>query len=163
MSLYNIRLCSSTAAPPPPVSHSKFSKIMVAIDSSEHSLKAAEYALEVAKSFNAQLFAITVTSAPQSYHLKQDDVLEKSREMDDSRTWLEKFSHKAKADSIELKTELINSHRPVDYVILEYAEEKNIDLIAVGTRGRSGFKRLLLGSIAPSVVSNAHCPVMVVK
>jgi nucleotide-binding universal stress UspA family protein len=38
---------------------------MVAIDGSEHSLKAAEYALEVAKSFNAQLFAVTVTSVPQ--------------------------------------------------------------------------------------------------
>ena len=62
-----------------------------------------------------------------------------------------------------MKTELINSHRPVDYVILEYAEEKNIDLIVVGTRGTSGFKRLLLGSVASSVVSYAHCPVMVVK
>jgi len=90
-------------------------------------------------------------------------VLEKSRELVDSRAWLEKFRHEAKAGSIELKTELINSHRPVDYVILGYTEEKNIDLIAVGTRGRSGFKRLLLGSIASSGVSNAHCPVMVVK
>jgi nucleotide-binding universal stress UspA family protein len=90
-------------------------------------------------------------------------VLEKSREMVDSKAWLEKFSRKAKTDNIGLKTELINSHELVDYVILEYAEEKNIDLIAVGTRGRLGFKRLLLGSIASSVVSNAHCPVMVVK
>jgi nucleotide-binding universal stress UspA family protein len=62
-----------------------------------------------------------------------------------------------------LKTELINSHEPVDYSILECADEKNIDLIVVGTRGRSGFKRLLLGSVASSVVSYAHCPVMVVK
>ena len=83
--------------------------------------------------------------------------------MADSRAWLEKFSHEAKANNIELKKELISSHRPVDYVILEYAEEKNIDLIVVGTRGRSGFKRLLLGSIASSVVTYAHCPVMVVK
>jgi nucleotide-binding universal stress UspA family protein len=90
-------------------------------------------------------------------------VLGESREMADSRTWLENFSHEAKADNIELKTELINGHRPVDYVILEYAEEKNIDLIVVGTRGRSGFKRLLLGSIASSVVSYALCPVMIVK
>jgi nucleotide-binding universal stress UspA family protein len=49
-------LSSSEAA----ASHSKFSKIMVAIDGSEHSLKAAEYALEVAESFNAQLFAVTI-------------------------------------------------------------------------------------------------------
>ena len=53
---------------------------MVAIDGSEHSLKAAEYALEVAKSFNAQLFAVTVTSVPQSYQLKQEEVLEDSKE-----------------------------------------------------------------------------------
>ena len=126
----NIGLSSSIA-----VSNPKFSKIMVAIDGSEHSLKAAEYALGIAKSFNAQLFAITVTSVPESYHLKQEDVLKQSNEMDDSKTWLEEFSHVAKTENIELKTELINSHRPVDYVILEYEEEKNIELIVVGTRG----------------------------
>ena len=60
--------------------------------------------------------------------------------MADSRAWLEKFSREAKTDKIELKTELINSHRPVDYVILEYAEEKNIDLIVVGTRGMVRFQ-----------------------
>jgi nucleotide-binding universal stress UspA family protein len=145
------------------VLHPKISRIMVAIDGSEHSLKAAEYALEIAKSFNTQLFAVTVTSVPHSYQVKQEEVLEESKEMADSRVWLEQFSHKAKTDNIELKTELISSHRPVDYVILEYAEEKGIDLIVVGTRGRSGFKRLLLGSITSSVVTYAHCPVMVIK
>ena len=43
--------------------------------------------------------------------------------MDDSKAWLEEFSSAAKTGNIELKTELINSHRSVDYVILEYAEE----------------------------------------
>jgi len=62
-----------------------------------------------------------------------------------------------------LKTELINSTRPVDYVILEYAEEQEIDLVVVGTRGRTGFKKLMLGSIASSIVTYAHCPVMVAK
>jgi nucleotide-binding universal stress UspA family protein len=141
---------------------------MVAIDGSEHSLKAAEYALEIAKSFGAQLYAVTVTYVPESYHLKQEDVLSQSKEihdnsMEDAKTWLEKFNQKSKEDNIQLKTELISSHRPVDYVILEYAEKNNIDLIVVGTRGRSGFKKLLLGSIASSVVTYAHCPVMVVK
>ena len=151
----------------PPAEDSKFSKIMVAIDGSEHSLKAAEYALEIAKSFSAQLYAVTVTYVPESYHLKQEDVLNQSIEMrgsiEDAKTWLEKFNQESREDSIQLKTELINSHRPVDYVILEYAEKNDIDLIVLITRGRSGFKKLLLGSIASSVVTYAHCPVMVVK
>jgi len=47
--------------------------------------------------------------------------------------------------------------------IVQYAERENIDLIVVGTRRRSGFKRLLLGSTASGVVTHAHCPVMVVR
>ena len=47
--------------------------------------------------------------------------------------------------------------------IVNYAENTGVDLIVVGTRGRSGFKRLLLGSVASDVVTYAHCPVLVVK
>jgi nucleotide-binding universal stress UspA family protein len=82
--------------------------------------------------------------------------------MVDSKAWL-KFSRKAKTDNIGLKPELINSHEPVDYSILEYAEEKNIDLIVVGTRGRSDFKRLSLGKYCIFSGNYAHCPIMVVK
>ena len=88
---------------------------MVAIDGSEHSFKAAEYALEMAKSFRSQLYAVTVTYVPESYHLKQEDVLNQSREMrdsmEDAKTWLEKFNQESKEDNIQLKTELINSHQ----------------------------------------------------
>lgn len=83
--------------------------------------------------------------------------------MTDAKTWLEKFMEDAKKYNVLLKTELINSHRPVDYVILEYAEQERMDLIVIGTRGRSSLKNLLLGSVASSVVTYAHCPVMVVK
>jgi universal stress protein family protein len=90
-----------------------------------------------------------------------------SRETSDSKNdvemWFEKFNRNARENNIQLKTDLINSQRPVDYVLLEYAEKENIDLIIVGTRGRSGFKKLLLGSVASAVVKYAHCPVMVVK
>ena len=47
--------------------------------------------------------------------------------------------------------------------IIDFAEKENIDLIVVGTRGRSGLKRLLLGSVASGIVNYAHCPVMIVK
>ena len=47
--------------------------------------------------------------------------------------------------------------------IVNYAEKTGVDLVVVGTRGRSGFKRLLLGSVASDVLTYAHCPVLVVK
>jgi nucleotide-binding universal stress UspA family protein len=47
--------------------------------------------------------------------------------------------------------------------IVDYAESQNINLIVVGTRGRSGFSKVLLGSVASKVVTYAHCPVLVVK
>ena len=64
---------------------------------------------------------------------------------------------------IQLKTLIIVSPLSVIGSIIGYAERENIDLIVVGTRGKSGFKRLLLGSIASGVVTHAHCPVLVVK
>jgi nucleotide-binding universal stress UspA family protein len=68
-----------------------------------------------------------------------------------------------KTSSIQLKTQVIISPISVTGNIVEYAEREKIDLIVIGTRGRSAFKRILLGSTASGVVTHAHCPVMVVK
>lgn len=148
------------------MSQKEFSNMMVAIDGSDHSIKAAEYALNIAKIYGATLHAITVTYVPESYHMKQEDALDESKignSIRNVKSWFEWFNQTAKENNISLKPELINSHRPVDYVLLEYAEQEKIDLIVVGTKGRSGFKKLLLGSVASGVVTYAHCPVIVVK
>ncbi|MGG6460791.1 MAG: universal stress protein [Candidatus Eiseniibacteriota bacterium] len=146
-----------------------FSNILVGIDGSEQSFKAANYALSLAKSFGAKLTAVTVSYVPASENLSQSDVLrqslieDKSDYTKDTETWFETLVHDAKASKIQLETELLNSTRPVDYVILEYAEEKEMDLIVVGTKGRSGFRKLLLGSVASSIMTYSHCPVLIIK
>jgi nucleotide-binding universal stress UspA family protein len=53
--------------------------------------------------------------------------------------------------------------RSVLSTILDYAEEQNINLIVVGTTGRSGIKKMLLGSVASGLVTYALCPVLVIK
>ena len=83
--------------------------------------------------------------------------------LDNAENWFEEYTQRAKQSGIIIWTELINSHRPVDYVLLEYAEEKNIDLIVTGTWGRNTMQRLVLGSVASRVVTYAHCPVLLVK
>lgn len=61
-----------------------------------------------------------------------------------------------------MKSEIIVSTSIVSS-ILDYAEKENVDLIVVGTRGRSGIKKLLLGSTASGIVTYSSCPVIVVK
>jgi nucleotide-binding universal stress UspA family protein len=66
-------------------------------------------------------------------------------------------------DKVRLKTEAMLATKPIVGEIVDYAERENIDLIVIGTRGRSGLKKMLLGSVASGVVTYASCPVLVVK
>jgi nucleotide-binding universal stress UspA family protein len=142
------------------------SKVLVGIDGSDHSFRAAQYALEISKKYVAKLIAVTVTYMPAKSRMSQQEAIEVGAglsEMDKAKTWFESFTQSARENKIDLKTELVNSQRPVDYVILEYAEKEGIDLIVVGTRGRSGLSKIVLGSVASRIVTYSHFPVLVVK
>jgi nucleotide-binding universal stress UspA family protein len=146
----------------------KFSKILVAIDGSQSSMEAAEYAIEMAKKDGAKIIALTVNRiALSSYGLATPEGEIKSpKEKEiilESKTRLDILGQNATQNNVELKTELINSQMSIDGAIVEYAESEDVDLIIMGTRGRSGFKKLLLGSVASAVVTYSPCPVMIVK
>jgi nucleotide-binding universal stress UspA family protein len=76
----------------------------------------------------------------------------------EAREWLSQVKEKANEYNVELKVAYINH-----MAIVEYAERENIDLIVISSRGLTGFRKLLLGSVASGVVTYAHCPVLVVK
>jgi nucleotide-binding universal stress UspA family protein len=138
----------------------KFSKVLVAVDGSEYSMNAAEYAISITK-YGSQLIALHVitsdvstiasTFSPQMEEIKKN-----------AQEFFDKIRHKGGNWDIPLRTELIASSSVVGGII-DFAENENIELIVVGTRGRSGLKRLLLGSVASGIVNYAHCPVMIVK
>ena len=145
----------------------KFSKILVAVDGSEPSMLAANCAIDVAKKHNAQLIALTVSHIPLSsygFGSRPDAAKhEKEKHTLESKEWFLDIEQAAKQKNISLKTDLIDTQMSVEGTIVEYAESQHIDLILIGTTGSSGFKKLLLGSVASGVVSYAVCPVMVVK
>jgi nucleotide-binding universal stress UspA family protein len=146
----------------------RFSTILVGIDGSESSIDAADYAIEMAKKDGAQVIALTVNRIPlSSYGLAtpQDEVKQskENEEMQEFKEWLDKISQIAKQNSVQLKKEIINSQMSVEAAVVEYAESEGVDLIVIGTRGNSGIKNMLLGSIASGIVKYATCPVMVVK
>lgn len=141
----------------------KFSKVLVAVDGSEYSMNAAEYAISITRQFGSELIALHVitsdVSTVASAFLPQMEEIKKN-----AQEYFDKIRSKGEEASgdIQLRTELISSPSVVGGII-DFAEKENIDLIVVGTKGRSGLKRLLLGSVASGIVNYAHCPVMIVK
>lgn len=150
-----------------------FQKILVGIDGSDKSVEAADYSISIAKNTNAQLIILNVLETEPWYYGKNayewasPDELNKVYEKEKAKIQkiLDNIQEKAKTVGIESKTKILMIPRTEDTVkpILKYAEDEEIDLIVVGTRGRTGIKKMLLGSVASGVVTYAHCPVIVVK
>lgn len=61
------------------------------------------------------------------------------------------------------ETAIVEAETSTASTIVDYAETKNVDLLVIGSRGRTGIKKMLLGSTANEVIKYAHCPVMVVR
>jgi nucleotide-binding universal stress UspA family protein len=145
----------------------KFSKILIAIDGSEQSINAANYAVSIAMKDDAELIAMTVIhESLSSYGLAvpPDKIQQaKQRHILESKQWFDKFNQQVKKSNVRLKREIYFGQISIEAAIVEYAESENVDLVVIGTKGRSEFKKLLLGSVASGVVKYAHCPVMVIK
>jgi nucleotide-binding universal stress UspA family protein len=140
----------------------KISKILVAIDGSDASMDAADYAISISKKYNVEIYALHVIRADVDLFGQHETSEFMTRMRNEGEKYLNKVKLIADEKNIQIKTEMISS---IDIArgIVDYAEENNIDLIVIGTRGISGFKKLLLGSVASHVVTYAHCPVLVVK
>jgi nucleotide-binding universal stress UspA family protein len=135
------------------------SKILVPIDGSAASMGAADYATSISKKYNAELYALHVIRADLAAETSESFMTRMKKEGEE---YLNKVKVNANEKKVQTKTEIISSIN-IAGGILDYAEENSINLIVIGTRGRSGFKRLLLGSVASHVVTYAHCPVFVAK
>ena len=143
----------------------KFSKIVVGVDGSKESIEATNYAIGLAKKDNAQLIALTVLKLPSFYGWSATEAPKEWQEKDrvDTQQWFDKISEIGKENNVDVKTRMIERPTSIEAAIVNFAEEEKADLIVVGTRGRTGFSKQLLGSVASGVVTYAHCPVMVVK
>jgi nucleotide-binding universal stress UspA family protein len=138
------------------------SKLLVAIDGSDPSMDAADYAISISKQYNAELYALHVIRADVDLFGPHETSEYMTRMRNEGEKYLDRVRFKGNENNIKIKTEII-SFTNIAGAIVDYAEENNIELIVIGTRGLSGFKKLLVGSVATNVVTYAHCPVLVVK
>lgn len=141
----------------------KITKILCPTDFSEASQNALRYAIEFARSANAQIILLHVaqmpvvtTEAAISY-----SAVEEKQVLDMAQQELDAIVQKLPSGSTNIFKSLIVG--TPDEVILQEAAENNVDIIIIGTQGKTGIKRLLLGSITEAVLRKAVCPVLVVK
>jgi nucleotide-binding universal stress UspA family protein len=135
----------------------KINRILVAVDGSENSKRAGEYAIKIGQELSADVMALHIV--PAGKYLPEQN-LEKGTKHD--YAYLDRISEQSVSAGVNLKTETIKAESSVVDEITGYAEKEDIDLIVIGIRSVSEF-RFMLGSTATGVVVNAPCPVLVVK
>jgi Universal stress protein UspA and related nucleotide-binding proteins len=138
-----------------------FNKILIATDGSKYSLGAAKEGLEIARVHGSKVFALyvidmralsTASGAPLPENIYL--LLEEEGKQALGRV-------KEIAGNIPVETFVLSGHPGSS--IVQFAEDNGIDLIVMGTLGKSGIETMLLGSVADKVIRHAPCPVLVVK
>ncbi len=138
-------------------------KILVPIDGSESSFKAARYALKLARLNNAQMTLLYVTTIP--YFPRYFESLEHYalKVKEEAEEWFNNIKSFEEAEGVNIDQIVNTSALSIVEGILSIAEEGRFDLIVISPRGRSMFKRLLLGSVTSGVVTYSTIPVLVYR
>ena len=138
-----------------------YNKILVPTDGSDFAKKAQKHALFLAGVSGAEIIAVSVTENNFVNGLPLDDEVYQLNQIliERSEENLQEFD-KLNADDLKI-THVIREGSPAK-CILEVAKEENVDLIVMGSSGKSGFDRFIMGSVADKVVNSAKCAVLVI-
>ncbi|MFC6719031.1 universal stress protein [Natrialbaceae archaeon GCM10025810] len=138
-------------------------RLLVPYDGSEPARAALEYALETFP--DADVVALYVVPVPEGYWAAfqnpEDRIPAVDRARDNGRDILDDAAQLAADRGRDIDTEIATG-KP-DHEIVEFAEEGAYDTIVIGSHGRGGISRVLLGSVAENVVRRAPIPVVVVR
>ena len=140
-----------------------FNRILIAVDESAVAAHAVDVGIELGKSLKAELAFIhvvdtSISHAAPKIEVPADQLI--ARKEEEAMNLLSAFRQRAGTSPAAL--EFLERGKPA-VKIVEGAKSWPADLIVIGSHGRGGLQRLLLGSVAESVVRHAHCPVLVVR
>lgn len=142
-----------------------FTKILTAIDFSENSEYAFDYALTLATQFNAELTIIHVINEPvdlRGFYVPHISFEQLEKEIEDSAVkMMETFCTTKLGAFSNYKTDIVTGI-PCDEITAA-AAKIDASLVVIGTHGRTGLDRILFGSTAERVVRSAVCPVLTVR
>lgn len=134
-------------------------RILVATDGSRFSKIAVERAIDFAKSYGGELRVISIVDVPPEFYAEApnavDDMIDKAKGyVKDIRTH---------SESAGVKSAGFVGEGEAYQIITDTAKKENVNVIVMGSHGRTGLKRLLMGSVTEKVIGHAPCPVLVVK
>lgn len=138
-------------------------KILIPTDGSDYSIHAAEYGISIAKVHDAQIIVVYVLDEvviDRFTKITEREDIERELKNDGQR-YINYVLGLAEKEGVKA-TSLIAKGRPFEQIV-HLANGLNMDLIVLGTYGRRGAERILIGSVAERVIEYARCPVLVVK
>jgi len=147
-------------------------RILVPVDGSKPSIDASVQAIDIAKHLDAELIALYVVSPDIRYDYMEDIITPRLPRalkdvmmiaMQKGERHVKKVQQKASQKKVKVKTDVVIGVSSIVKEIVGYSEKNRIDMIVIGSRGLSGIKKMLLGSVASGVVTYSHCPVLVAK
>jgi universal stress protein A len=139
-------------------------RIVVATDFSPEAERALDYAIELARKFDAAVhlvhgFVVPVMPGPETGLPLPPDVITGMEQS--AKRGLEQLVASHAKDRVPMEAHL--KWEDPRHAVVDAAKELKADLVVIGTHGRKGLKRALLGSVAESVVRFAPCPVLTVR
>lgn len=133
--------------------------IVLATDGSKYSAAAAERAIAFAKSYGGELKVLSVVDVPAEFYAEApqavEDLVRKAKGF--------VADVKKQAEAAGVPTETFVGEAEAYQAVNNLAQEQKADMIVLGSHGRTGLRRLLMGSVTEAVIGHASCPVLVVK
>lgn len=147
-------------------------KILVPVDGSKASQKAAEKAVSIGKLLNAEMTFVTVVNLPSEdkysyFGMNVETAFDANRKemmkklIHEETKMLDIIIRNIDYENLQINKKIITGEPAVE--IVKLASEEGFDLIVMGKRGFSKFERFFVGSVTQKVISSSPCPVMVVN
>ncbi|MGB9635801.1 MAG: universal stress protein [Thermoplasmata archaeon] len=137
--------------------------ILIATDGSEGMSAVYTLALDLAKNLGAKLFGVYVVDFTPFAGMPEDEIIvqTKTKLYDIGWNVLNQLKRRALENGLEIDV-ILEEGAPAER-ILKVAKKLEVDMIILGTTGRSALDKILLGSVADYVIKNARCPVLAVR
>ncbi|MFA6054662.1 MAG: universal stress protein [Thermodesulfovibrionales bacterium] len=134
-------------------------KLMVATDGSDYSESAIREAINLAKVCSSRLFAVSIVTTNLEFETVVPQVMEKDEK--EAREHIESIKSRAAKEGIDCDAIVRLSEDPFQDII-DLAEKNKVNMIIIGTHGRTGLKRLMMGSVTAKVIGHSPINVLVV-